>query len=290
MFMVKITILSPEGKSCSVWNLKKEIENLGNKCEIFLLSDSENLMSHDFKLETDLIHSRCGIGDYFDRLTLYSWQFINALEVEGLKFINPLETLYLTSDKFKCIKLLSKNKIATPKTALIRDYEDAVRFMEKYNVNFPVIIKNSFSKCGLKVFMAKNEEDLKNLTKNAMWEGKLIQEFINFKEGDVYKDMRVLVVNGEVVGGYRRVSKDFRTNLYLGNVVEKLEIDSEIEELALKCADLSNAVILGVDILPTKEENYVIELNSAPGTKGFKDIGINADRKIAKTLIECAKN
>ena len=287
--MVKITILSPEGKSCSVLNLKNEIENLGAECDIFLLSHPENLMSYDFKLETDLIHSRCGIGDYFDRLTLYSWQFINALEVEGYKFINPIKTLYLTSDKFKCIKLLAKNKIKTPKTALIRDYEDAVKFIEKYNLDFPVVVKNSFSKCGLKVFMARNYDELKQLTKNAIWEGKIIQEFVDFKENGLYKDMRILVVDGEVVGGYRRVSRDFRTNLYLGNKVEKLDIDEELEELALKCADLSGAVILGVDILPTKDNYYVVELNSAPGTKGFRDIGIKADKKIAEALVKYAK-
>ncbi|GEM_PF-2528609 len=287
--MVKITILSPEGKSCSVLNLKNEIENLGAECDIFLLSHPENLMSYDFKLETDLIHSRCGIGDYFDRLTLYSWQFINALEVEGYKFINPIKTLYLTSDKFKCIKLLAKNKIKTPKTALIRDYEDAVKFIEKYNLDFPVVVKNSFSKCGLKVFMARNYDELKQLTKNAIWEGKIIQEFVDFKENGLYKDMRILVVDGEIVGGYRRVSRDFRTNLYLGNKVEKLDIDEELEELALKCADLSGAVILGVDILPTKDNYYVVELNSAPGTKGFRDIGIKADKKIAEALVKYAK-
>ena len=98
-----------------------------------------------------------------------------------------------------------------------------------------------------------------------------------------------MVVDGEVVGGYRRVSRDFRTNLYLGNVVEKLDIDEELEELALKCADLSKAVILGIDILPTRDNYYVIELNSAPGTKGFRDIGINADKKIAEALVRYAK-
>ncbi|ACV25038.1 coenzyme gamma-F420-2:alpha-L-glutamate ligase [Methanocaldococcus fervens] len=288
--MVKITILSPEGKSCSVWSLKHEIEKLGAECDIFLLSNPETLMTHDFKLDTDLIHSRCGIGDYFDRLTLYSWQFINALEIEGFKFVNPIKTLYLTSDKFKCIKLLTKNKINVPKTALIRDYEDAVKFIEKYNLSFPVVVKNSFSKCGLKVFMAKNHDELKELTKNAIWEGKLIQEFVDFKENGLYKDMRILVVDGEVVGGYRRVSKDFRTNLYLGNAVEKLNIDEELKELALKCAELSNAIILGVDILPTKDNYYVIELNSSPGTKGFRSIGINADKKIAEALVKYAKS
>ncbi|AEF95584.1 coenzyme gamma-F420-2:alpha-L-glutamate ligase [Methanotorris igneus] len=287
--MVKITIISAEGGS-TIRALKNAIEKLGEKCEVFLLSDDNFLLDSGFNLESDLIHTRCGIGDYLDKLTLYSWQFLNALEAEGHLFINPLKTVYASSDKFKTIKILEKNKIPIPKTALIRDYDDAVKFMEKNNIDFPVVLKNSFSKCGLKTYLAKNHEELKKLTKNAIWESKLIQEFIDFKESGVYKDIRVLVVDGEVVGGYRRVSKDFRTNLHLSQgCVEKLQLNEEIEEIALKCAEVMNGYIMGVDILPKNGEYYVIEVNSAPGTKGFRQIGINADEKIAKCLIKYAR-
>ncbi|EHP84754.1 alpha-L-glutamate ligase, RimK family [Methanotorris formicicus Mc-S-70] len=286
---MKITIISAEGGS-TIRALKNAVEILGEKCEIFFLSDNNFLLDGRFNLDSDLIHTRCGIGDYLDRLTLYSWQFLNALEVEGHIFINHLKTVYASSDKFKTIKILEKNKILTPKTALVRDYDDALKFMEKNNLNFPLVLKNSFSKCGLKTYLVKNHEELKKLTKNAIWEGKLIQEFIDFKENGVYKDIRVLVVDGEVVGGYRRVSSDFRTNLHLNQgYVEKLQINEEIGEIALRCAEVMEGHIMGVDILPKDGAYYVIEVNSAPGTKGFRQIGIDADEKIAKCLIKYAK-
>ncbi|ENN96260.1 alpha-L-glutamate ligase, RimK family protein [Methanocaldococcus villosus KIN24-T80] len=284
--MVKITILSPEAKGRTVWALKEEIEKLNAKAEIFLLAENDNLITYDFSLETDLIHSRCGIGFYNDKLTLYSWQVMNSLDA---KFVNSLETVYLTSDKFKTIRILHKNNILTPKTALIRDYDDAIKFMEKYGLEFPVVIKKSFSKCGVSVFLAKNEEELWRLTKDAIYECKIIQEFINFKNNGYYKDIRVLVVDDEIVGGYSRVSKDFRTNIHLGNNVEKINLNDEVKEIALKCAEISKAKILGVDILPKMGKYYVIELNSAPGTEGFRKLGVNADKKIAELLVREAK-
>jgi len=285
-----ITIVCAEGRS-TIYSLKRAIEDSGEKCDILLLSDDKLLVEREYTIKTDLIHSRCGIGDYLDRLTLFSWQVLNALEAEGHFFINPLKTIYNSSDKFKTIKILDKNKIKTPKTGLIRDYYDAKRFMEKNNIEYPVVLKNSFSKCGTSVHIAKSDDDLKKLTKKAIWEGKLIQEYIDFrdKENGRYKDMRILVVDGEVVGGYRRVSDNFITNLYGGGTIENLNIDDEIEEIALKCAESMNGYIMGVDILPKDGEYYIVETNTAPGTKGFRTLGIDADKKIAECLIRYKK-
>jgi gamma-F420-2:alpha-L-glutamate ligase len=283
-----ITIVCAEGGS-TIYSLKNAINKMGEKCEILLLSHNDLIVEKEFNINTDLIHSRCGIGDYLDRLTLFSWQVLNILESEEHIFINSLKTIYNSSDKFKTIKILSKNGIITPETALVRDYEDAKKFMNKHNIEYPVILKNSFSKCGLSVKMAKSDEELKKYTENSIWEGTLIQEYIDFKENGKYKDIRVLVVDNEIIGGYRRVSENFITNLHLGNSIEPLNITDEIGEIAIKCAESMEAQIMGVDILPSKNGYYVIETNTAPGTKGFRALGINADEEIAKCLIEHSK-
>ncbi|MCS3922657.1 gamma-F420-2:alpha-L-glutamate ligase [Methanococcus voltae PS] len=285
-----ITIVCAEGGS-TIYALKNAVEGLGQPCEILLLSENNLLVDDSFKIETDLIHSRCGIGDYIDRLTLYSWQVLKNLEEEDYKFINPLSTIYNSSDKFKTIKILNKNGIKVPKTALIRDYDDAVRFINKNNMEYPVILKNSFSKCGMKVEKPQNDEELNEMSKNSMWESKLIQEYIDFKDPKtgLYKDIRVLVVDGQVIGGYRRISNNYITNLYKGGGIQELTINSEIEELALKCAEVMKGDIMAVDLLPRDNEYNVVEVNTAPGTKGFRQLGVNADEIIAKCLINRMK-
>jgi len=283
-----ITIVSPEGSS-TTYALKRAIEDLGGRCEVLLLAGEDLLVDRDFHLDCDLIHPRCSIGHYLGRLTLYSWQVLNALECEGHRFINSLKTLYNSSDKFKTIKILSKNKINTPKTALIRDYQDAKRFMERENLEYPVVVKNSFSKCGVSVRKVTSDEELRRYTENAIWEGTIIQEYIDFKVGDLYRDIRVLVVGGEVVGGYSRVSRDFITNLYMGGSIRPVEIHEELEELALRCAQSIGGDIVGVDILPSREGYYVIETNAAPGIKGFQHLGIDVEYRIAEFLLRCSK-
>ncbi|MBA2860272.1 gamma-F420-2:alpha-L-glutamate ligase [Methanococcus maripaludis] len=284
-----ITIACAEGGS-TIYSLKKAIEDLGEKCNILLLSSDNLLVDTDFNIETDLIHSRCGIGDYLDRLTLFSWQVLKNLESEGHYFINPLETIYNSSDKFKTTKILSKHGLKTPKTALIRDYADAKHFLDITNMDYPVILKNSFSKCGMKVQKANSDDELQKLSKNSIWESKLIQEYVDFKKGDTYKDMRILVIDGEVVGGYRRVSNNFITNLYVGGQIEALNVSSELEEIALKCSECMNGYIMGIDILPKDGEYYVVEVNTAPGTKGFRSLGIDVDKRIAECLIKYKKS
>jgi len=283
-----ITIICAEGGS-SINSLKKSIEELGEKCEILFLSADNLQIDQTFNIDSDIIHSRCGIGEYHDKLTLFSWQVLNLLEVENHIFINSLKTIYNSADKFKTIKLLSKNNIETPKTGLIRDYDDAKSFMSKNNIYYPVIVKNCFSKCGNGVKLVRNDAELKEASKNAIWYGTTIQEYVEFGDNGVYKDIRVLVVDGEVVGGYRRVSSNFITNLHQGNKVELLKINDELSELSIKCAEAIGGQIVGVDILPSKEGYKVLETNTAPGTKGFRELGINVDKKIAKCLINHKK-
>ncbi|WP_459201708.1 coenzyme gamma-F420-2:alpha-L-glutamate ligase [Methanococcus sp. CF] len=284
-----ITIACVEGGT-TINSLKKAIEDLGEKCNILLLSSDNLLVDTEFNIETDLIHSRCGIGDYLDRLTLFSWQVLKNLESEGHYFINPLETIYNSSDKFKAAKIISKSGLKTPKTALIRDYDDGKHFLNMNKIDYPVVLKNSFSKCGMKVNRVNSDSELKKLSRNAIWENKLIQEYVDFKEGDSYKDMRILVVDGEVVGGYRRVSSNFITNLYTGGQIEALNISSELEEIALKCSECMNGYIMGIDILPKDGEYYIVEVNTAPGTKGFRALGIDVDKRIAECLIKYKKS
>ena len=130
-----ITIISPEGSS-TTYALKRAIESLGGRCNILLLADDKLLVDSNFHIDCDVIHPRCSIGNYLGRLTMYSWQVLNVLECEGYTFINSLKALYNSSDKFKTIKILSKNKINTPKTVLIRDYRDAKRFIDRENLEY----------------------------------------------------------------------------------------------------------------------------------------------------------
>jgi ribosomal protein S6--L-glutamate ligase len=64
-------------------------------------------------------------------------------------------------------------------------------------------------------------------------------------------DVRVLVVGKEVLGAMKRIvpEGDFRSNASLGANAEKVEMTSEMEEVALKAANVMGYDVAGVDLM-----------------------------------------
>ena len=97
----------------------------------------------------------------------------------------------------------------------------------------------------------------------------ILQEFIQDSFG---KDLRVLVVNGKVVGCMMRqsIDGDFRANITRGGEAIPYQIEENIEWIGGECARLLNLDVAGVDLL-FNSGNYVIcEVNSAPGFEGME--------------------
>ena len=97
----------------------------------------------------------------------------------------------------------------------------------------------------------------------------IVQEFIQDSFG---KDLRVLVVNGKVVGCMMRksIDGDFRANITRGGEAIPYQIDENIEWLGGECARLLNLDIAGVDLLFNNGSYTICEVNSAPGFEGME--------------------
>ena len=71
------------------------------------------------------------------------------------------------------------------------------------------------------------------------------------------------------------LKKDFRSNVALGSKPEKFELTELEKNVCEKTAKSVNGLWVGVDFITSKnrenEAPYVIEVNSSPGTKGYKD-------------------
>ena len=97
----------------------------------------------------------------------------------------------------------------------------------------------------------------------------IIQECI---EDSLGRDLRVLVVNGKVVGCMMRqsVDGDFRANITRGGEAIPYQIDEDIEWIGGECARLLDLDIAGVDLLFDKGKYVICEVNSAPGFQGME--------------------
>ena len=112
----------------------------------------------------------------------------------------------------------------------------------------------------------------------------LFQEFIRESAG---RDLRVIVVGDEALGGMVRISGgDFRSNLARGGRSEPYPVDEETAALAVRIAKILKLDYCGIDFLFGKDGLTVCEVNSNAFFMGFEHTtGINVAKKYAEHIL-----
>jgi ribosomal protein S6--L-glutamate ligase len=87
-------------------------------------------------------------------------------------------------------------------------------------------------------------------------------------------DVRVLLLEGQVLGGMkRRSTSDFRTNVSRDAVAESHSVSERERDFALRAAAATGASFAGVDLLYDRSgELHVIEVNAVPGWRAFQRV------------------
>jgi len=123
-------------------------------------------------------------------------------------------------------------------------------------------------------------------------EQSFVQEFLD-DEAERPSDVRVYVVDGEIVGAMRRYAPegDWRTNVALGGDVAGVteRLGETPRRIATDAAAVLGLDVAGVDLMPVGDEWYVLEVNATAGFKGlFSATGRSAAPHIARLAIERA--
>lgn len=100
-------------------------------------------------------------------------------------------------------------------------------------------------------------------------------------------DLRLIVYDGRVLCAEKRFSsRDFRTNLSLGNRGEAYVPTKEECELAIKAVDSFGSLkVGGVDLIYDKDKIKVLEVNPFPGDMICGLTGVNFYEEIVKDLL-----
>lgn len=272
------------GIPLAIINIDEAKLHRGNDGETFTISDTKTKM----KINSDntAILTRRGVVK-----STYTRDIVEQLEASNFFVVNTLESILACENKYVTSKILMEAGIPVPKMALIEneDYmEDAVK---EVGGKFPLVLKMLSGSHGIGVSIVDSMESLKSVIQT-IWKANgnvelLIQEKI---ESDY--DLRVHVLTrrfnspspsdtDSIILGYmrrNRIDKDFRTNFSLGGTVEKTKVTPEQEELSIASAKAVGCNWCGVDIIVDKKtgKNYVLEVNSSPGTEGLKKAtGVN---------------
>ena len=222
-----------------------------------------------------------------------SWMdLLTQLERGGVCCVNNRHCMESTSDKYRTSLILAENNLNQPKTVLIHHQDRALDAFDRMKSKYPIILKTLTGSLGVGVVKIETEESL-SATTQLLYKldpnmGVLLQDFV---EADY--DVRAHVIAGKFYGAIKRpiVKKDFRSNVALGSKPEVLKLTQlEIDHVE-RAPKVVDGLWVGVDFIPAKNREkdspIFIEINSTPGTKGYKKA---TKENIAKDILTTFKD
>ena len=243
--------------------------------------------------DNTLIFAR-GLGT-FGYTTNRRWvDIIRGLEDKGFKTIPSIKTWDMCSSKYYCDQLFKQNNLRSPITVPITYSDDSERAVKEGGLKFPLILKSSSgSQTGVGVIIMESMKSLhptvQMLSFLQPYVDLLVQEYIK-----IDYDIRVLVVNGEVLASMRRnvMDDDIRSNASLGAKTESIELTDMEKETAIKVSQLVDGDLVGVDLLPAKdrekEQPYILEVNATPGLGGIEEV--TKDKSVTQEILKTYMN
>ena len=214
-------------------------------------------------------------------ITDYGLAVLTHFERAGVPSVNSTIAIQRSRDKLRALQYLSAHDVGIPRTAISRAPE-AIRGAVDSVGGTPVIIKLLKGTQGVGVMKADSPEGVESII-DTLWglgQNIILQEFIAESRG---RDLRAVVVGGELVGAMRRTAREgeFRSNLHRGGNGQRAELPAAYVRAALDAARIMGLGVAGVDLLESDDGPRVIEVNSSPGLRGVeRATGIDVAQRI----------
>lgn len=226
----------------------------------------------------DVVHYYVGLADPIGQM------FGTVSKQIGLPLLNNRSDIHpAIHDKMFQVLSFSQAGLPVPKTKFSR--QPKLEELGK-SLGYPVIAKRSRGTHGKHVHLVESQEQLDAFTQPSQY---LFQEYLEHTN-----DVRVLVLNGKAVCGYRRYPKDgeFRANLAIGGHAEPLadqEEKNKVFQLAETAVEAIPLDLAGVDLIKSEMdgEYRLVEINVNPSWYGLTGL---TDVRFEEKLIQAYQN
>ncbi len=229
----------------------------------------------------DAVFVRGVPGGSLEEVVLYL-DILHALKAMNIPVYNDGRAIERSVDKGMTSFLLQHRGIPTPPTWVLRDRHQAIAIAEaQLKSGHQLISKPIFGSQGEGIRRIEKMSDLFWLThSHGVY---YLQRFIKCA-GTGYSDWRVFVVHGKVIAAIRRLGIHWLNNVARGATCHAIDIDNNMETIAIRATEALQMNYAGVDIIATQEGDYkVIEVNSIPAWKGLQSA---CDVNVAQILVD----
>jgi ribosomal protein S6--L-glutamate ligase len=233
---------------------------------------------------TDVVVPRIGLS-----IHQYGLSVVNQLELIGTPVLNGAYGIAASRNKMRSLQMLSAAGIRVPRTVMASD-PSGLREMVRLVGGVPVLVKllSVNEKSG--VMICESLQSLEAALEAILGLGQniVVQQYLKGAKG---RDLRVLVVGGEVVAAMRRSPPvgRFARNLRRGAQFEPVELPPAYARAAAEAARVLQLEVCAVDMLDVKGGPRVFEVNSSPSIKEAETAcGVDAAGRIVERAIAVA--
>ena len=285
-YFMNIVILSRNPYLYSTERLVVEGEKRGHsvevidplKCDLIIEKEKPTIFYNDKYLDyVDAIIPRIGAS-----VTFFGCAVVRQFEMMNVFTSVTSDAIIRSRDKLRSFQHLSKAGIGMPKTVFTNYSRDIDRVLDHVG-GVPVIIKLLEGTQGLGVVLAETKNAAESVLEafHGLQARALVQEYIEEAKG---ADIRVLIVDGHVVGAMKRQGKEgeFRSNLHRGGSAKIIKLNEAELKVAMKASKALKLPVCGVDMLQSRRGPLLLEVNSTPGLEGIE---IATGKNIAKSII-----
>jgi ribosomal protein S6--L-glutamate ligase len=233
---------------------------------------------------TDVVVPRIGLS-----IHQYGLSVVNQIELMGLPVLNGAYGIAASRNKMRSLQLLAAAGVRVPRTVMASD-PSGLKEMVKLVGGVPVLVKllSTNEKSG--AMICESLQSLEAALEAILGLGQniVVQQYLRGATG---RDLRVLVVGGEVVAAMRRSPPvgRFSRNLRRGAQFEKAELPPAYARAAVAAARVMRLEVCAVDMLDVRGHPRVFEVNSSPSIREAESVcGVDAAGRIVERALALA--
>jgi ribosomal protein S6--L-glutamate ligase len=211
---------------------------------------------------TDVVVPRIGLS-----IHQYGLSVVSQLELMGVPVLNGAYGIAASRNKMRSLQLLAAAGLPVPRTVMASD-PSGLKDMVRLVGGVPVLVKllSANEKSG--VMLCESLQSLEAALEAILGLGQniLVQQYVRGAKG---RDLRVLVVAGQVVAAMRRnpPAGRFARNLRRGAQFERADLPGAYARVAAEAARVLRLEVCAVDMLDVKGRPLVFEVNSSPSIR-----------------------
>jgi ribosomal protein S6--L-glutamate ligase len=219
----------------------------------------------------------------------YGLAVVNQLELMGVPVMNGAYGIAASRNKMRVLQMLSAAGVPVPRTVMASE-PGRIKEMVKLVGGVPVLVKLLSVSEKRGVMICESLQSLEAALEAILGLGQniVVQQYLRGARG---RDLRVLVVGGEVIAAMRRSAPlgRFAPNLRRGAQFEPVELAEEYARPALEAVRVLQLEVCAVDMLDVKGGPRVFEVNSSPSIREAEaTCGVDAAGRIVERAMALA--